>query len=264
MIVVPAASDVRLLIALPTYKNEKTLGNIIKSIENVMAHTRQEVLQSARVLVVHDGDCSLTREVLSDFPEVVVVEHGENRGKGEALRTAFHYAEVNGYSHVLSMDTDGQHLASDLETLVLFCLSHPRSLVLGDRGLWQKNRAEVPAASVKGNAFSNFWVWLETGFRLPDTQTGLRVYPVTLLPWRQTRCRRFDFEIEILARSAWVGVELRSVPVSVHYPKPHERVSHFHLWKDNLRLTSLHTKLCCARLHSYLFARGIKKRLTSV
>jgi uncharacterized protein (DUF2062 family) len=122
------------------------------------------------------------------------------------------------------------------------------------------NKDNAPGASLFGRAFSNFWVRLECGRELPDTQSGYRLYPVKELLALQTSCRRYDFEVEILTRSAWAGLPILSVEVSVHYPAASERESHFHQLKDNFRLTCLHTRLVCRALlpwsHKRLFAKA--------
>jgi glycosyltransferase involved in cell wall biosynthesis len=207
----------------------------------------------ARVVVVNDGCTDATPAVLAAFPEVVVVDHGVNRGKGEALVTGFAYARATGYSHVITIDTDGQHAPSDLGAFLSAIARAPRTLWLGDRGLLSRRSVEnAPGSSVFGCRFSNFWVRLETGLALTDTQTGYRAYPVDGLPQGPLAARRYDFEIEIIVRAAWMGTPVAMVPISVHYPPRAERISHFHPWGDNARLTRLHTRLCTERIFTVL------------
>jgi hypothetical protein len=111
---------------------------------------------------------------------------------------------------------------------------HWPAVVIGARQMVQDT---VPGASHFGRAFSNFWVRLECGADLPDTQSGFRLYPVAMLHFFSWSRRRYDFEVEVLVRACWAGVRLTSVDVSVHYPPPHERISHFHKGLDNLRLS---------------------------
>ena len=84
---------------------------------------------------------------------------------------------------------------------------------------------------------------LECGQTLPDTQSGYRLYPVELLWDSRFLSRRYTFEIEVLVRGSWAGLPVVSVPVSVYYPPGDQRVSHFHKFKDNLRLSCLHSFL---------------------
>lgn len=207
----------------------------------------------ARVVVVNDGSTDGTAAELAAIPEVVVVDHGVNRGKGEALVTGFAYALATGYTHVVTIDTDGQHAPEDLGAFLSAIEERPGTLWLGDRGLLSPRGVEnAPGSSVFGCRFSNFWVRLETGLRLTDTQTGYRAYPVEALPHGASAARRYDFEVEIIVRAAWMGTPVGMVPISVFYPPREERVSHFHPWRDNVRLTRLHTRLCCERILSFV------------
>lgn len=233
--------DLKPLLVLPTYNNASTL-------ERVLREVFDHIPAGMRVVVVNDGSTDRTAELLQRFPEAVVIDLGENRGKGEALCTGFHYARVNGYTHVVTMDTDGQHFASDIPKFLEVLQTNPLAIWLGDRQLLTSMVPNVPQSSVFGCRFSNFWVWLETGQWLPDTQSGFRCYPVAGSPFSSLKAKRYDFEIEILAHSAWAGFPLRSLPIGVHYPPPAQRVSHFHPLRDNARLTWTHTRLCTHRI----------------
>ncbi|MCA2961827.1 MAG: glycosyltransferase family 2 protein [Silvanigrellales bacterium] len=236
------------LVVLPTYNNAATL-------EVVLNDVIRYAPPGMRIVVVNDGSTDATANVLLRFADVVVIDLGENRGKGEALVAGFHYARVNGYSHVITMDTDGQHFASDIPFFIDALRKEPKAVWLGDRQLLSAPVPNAPSSSIFGCRFSNFWVRLETGFWLPDTQTGFRCYPVLGSPFSSLRAKRYDFEIEILAHSAWAGFPLRSIPIGVHYPPRGQRVSHFHPWHDNLRLTWTHTRLCTRRILDILHIR---------
>ncbi|MCK7560121.1 glycosyltransferase family 2 protein [Chitinophaga sedimenti] len=105
----PAPYDARFeahkaCVLIPTYNNAGTLGDVIRS---VLALTRH-------LIVVSDGATDATARVLEDFPELQVVAYTPNGGKGHALRQGFRYALSQGYEHAITMDSDGQHFASDL------------------------------------------------------------------------------------------------------------------------------------------------------
>jgi uncharacterized protein (DUF2062 family) len=104
-------------------------------------------------------------------------------------------------------------------------------------------QAGIPGGSSFGNRFSNFWTWVETGYKLPDTQSGYRLYPLQELGKARFITRRFEFEIEVLIRAAWKGIPLTSVPVSVIYPKKEDRVSHFRPFTDFARISLLNSIL---------------------
>jgi hypothetical protein len=114
-------------------------------------------------------------------------------------------------------------------------------LIIGSRDFNQKN---INQGSLFANKFSNFWVRLQTGYKLPDTQSGYRVYPVKKMKKMLPFCRRYEAEIELLVRCAWRGIRLESVPIQVYYPKKEDRVSHFRPRQDFLRISLLNTLLC--------------------
>ena len=118
----------------------------------------------------------------------------------------------------------------------------------------------VPAKSSFGHKFSNFWYRVETGIELPDTQSGFRLYPVARLQSMTFITRRFEFEIEVIVRAAWKGIPVISVPVSVFYASPEERVSHFRPFIDFTRISILNTFLVFISF-IYIKPRDLLRRL---
>jgi predicted LPLAT superfamily acyltransferase len=106
----------------------------------------------------------------------------------------------------------------------------------------------VPDSSRFGRKFSNLWIRIETGKWLADTQSGYRAYPVGLLSRIPLGSRRYDFEVEVLVRGLWAGLPTAEVPIATWYAPPGERISHFHKWKDNARISRLHARLVGRRL----------------
>jgi hypothetical protein len=121
----------------------------------------------------------------------------------------------------------------------------------------------VPGKSNFGNNFSNFWFWFETGLRMPDTQSGYRLYPIKALKELTFFTRKYEFEIEVLVRASWSGIEIKSIPVKVFYPEKEKRVSHFRPFWDFSRISVLNTVLVTITL-LYIkprdFFRSIKKK----
>ena len=119
----------------------------------------------------------------------------------------------------------------------------------------------IPKKSSFGNKFSNFWFWFETGIKLDDTQSGYRLYPLQFIP-KRFFTKKFEFEIEVIVRTAWNGIPVKNVPVNVLYD-PNERVSHFRPFKDFTRISILNTILVFVTLF-YIkprdFFRSFKKK----
>jgi len=199
----------------------------------VLSHT-------PHVIVVNDGSTDHTLEVLEQFPAVQRVTYTNNRGKGIALRRGFAYARQQGYEYVITMDADGQHFASDLQAFHQRLQENGDAIIIGARNLQQEN---MPGKNSFANKFSNFWFYVETGMKAPDTQSGYRMYPLQQIAPIRFWCPRYEFEVEVLVRSAWKGIKIDWVPVQVYYPPAEERVSHFRPFQDFSRISVLNTVL---------------------
>lgn len=217
-------------VLIPTYNNAGTLADVLHS---VLEYT-------TAVMVVNDGSTDNTAEILKRFPQVHSVQYSVNKGKGFALRTGIKEAAALGYDFAVVMDSDGQHYAKDLPAFLEKLEEVPGAFIVGARNL---NQEHVPQKSSFGNKFSNFWYWIETGIKLPDTQSGYRLYPVKKLAEKKYFTRKYEFEIEVMVRAAWSGIPVIALPVSVYYPPASERISHFRPFKDFTRISILNTVL---------------------
>ena len=224
-----------ILLVIPLYNHGGTIRDVVL-----------KAFQSGYpVLVVDDGSTDGGLEQVADL-DCFGIRLDENSGKGKAILAGARFAEARGYSGILTIDADGQHDPLDAAQLVREASAGVwPAIIIGARQMIQQT---VPYSSRFGNHFSNFWVRLECGCELDDTQSGLRLYPVQQILQLELTRSRYDFEIEVLVKSAWAGVDIRCVPVSVHYPPAEERVSHFDKLADNWRLSLLHTVLVCRRL----------------
>lgn len=240
-------------VLIPTYNNAVTL-------ESVLLH----VIQYAgdRVLVVDDGSTDRTAEILSSIEGVHRVRIPVNKGKGNALRVGFAKARELGWTHAITIDSDGQHDPADLPAMARAIKEDPNAMVMGARDM---GKSEIPGKSSFGNKFSNFWFLVETGIRLPDTQTGYRGWPLEAMGRIKTISDRFGFEVESIVKLAWNDVPFKVVPVSVRYDFP-ERVSHFNPLKDFSRVSLTNTYLVTVALLWYwpkhlLFKGGLVRIL---
>ncbi|RFS21133.1 DUF2062 domain-containing protein [Chitinophaga silvatica] len=222
-------------VLIPTYNNEGTLAAVIK---DALSYTHH-------VIVVNDGATDSTPEILDQFPGIQLVSYNPNRGKGIALRRGFTYARDKGYSYVITMDADGQHFADDLPNMLQQIVEKPDTLIIGARNLHQEN---MPGKNTFANKFSNFWFYVNTGLKAPDTQSGYRVYPLELIKKIPFVCTKYEFEVEVLVRSAWRGIKVDWTPVKVYYPPAEERVSHFKPFRDFSRISVLNTVLVLVTL----------------
>jgi len=217
-------------VIIPTYNNAHALENVLNGVLSYTDH----------VIVVNDGSTDRTAEILNSFGQVKVESYAVNKGKGYALRHGLFKAYESGYHYAITIDSDGQHFPEDLPKFLEKIEAHPGSLIMGARNMEQ---AGVPGKSSFGNKFSNFWFKFETGLSLSDTQTGYRLYPLKSLANKKFFTRKFEFEIEVLVRSAWSGISIHEVPVKVYYADKSERVSHFRPFRDFTRISILNTVL---------------------
>lgn len=241
---------------IPTYQNAKTLLKVVADVHRVVD----------TVFVVDDGSKDGTAALLdkatgNERPEKVLT-HPKNCGKGAALKTGLTYARQQGFRYAVTVDADGQHRANDIPALLKAVEEEPDALAIGSRGLQHEN---MPAKSTFANRFSNFWFALQTLQRLPDTQSGLRVYPLRRLHGLRWMSARYEAELTLLVFSAWAGVKLLPVPVSVYYPPRDQRVTHFRPGRDFTRISVLNTLLCFLmvvygwpRIFCRQIARGVK------
>ena len=142
---------------------------------------------------------------------------------------------------------------------------YPEALIVGKRDF---DQTSIPGSSRFGRKFSNFWLRLQTGSQLGDSQSGFRAYPLFIFERLTFWTRRYNFEVEILVRAAWAGVELRDVDISVYYPPQDERISHFRGFLDNWRLTLLNTHLTLRSIvpwpHRKIFVRDDDRKIKAL
>ncbi|HTB26671.1 MAG TPA: DUF2062 domain-containing protein [Puia sp.] len=237
----------KVCILVPTYNNAKTLENLLNDLK----------VFDAYIIVVNDGSTDDTENILLKFAGIHSVSYSPNRGKGYALRQGFRVAVEQGFDFAISIDSDGQHFARDIPAFLSAIENNPGSLIIGARNMDQHS---VPAKSSFGHKFSNFWYRVETGIELPDTQSGFRLYPAARLQSMSFITRRFEFEIEVIVRAAWKGIPVISVPVSVYYASPEERISHFRPFIDFTRISILNTLLVFISF-IYIKPRDLLRRL---
>jgi glycosyltransferase involved in cell wall biosynthesis len=222
-------NKVKFVIVIPVYNHAKSLRDVVlKALE---VHDT--------VMVVDDGSTDGGLDTLKGL-DIIVLQHPINRGKGAALLTAAKASRRLGMTHMVSIDADGQHNPDDFKRFVPLVKKDPHAIIVGKRDF---QTMDVPGLSRFGRHFSNFWLRLQTGQAVRDTQSGFRSYPLAVLERLKLRENGYAFEVEVLVKAAWAGIALREVDISVYYPPGSERISHFHVFRDNVRLSLLNTKL---------------------
>ena len=204
--------------------------------------------QWAPVWVVIDGSTDSSLQVLQDLqashPQLHIIHLPHNQGKGAAVLHGLEAARQQGFTHALTMDSDGQHPADLIPAFMQASIQTPAAMVLGQPVFGP----EAPRIRVWGRKISNLWAGVETvGAGIADSLYGFRVYPIEPLiqvMHGQTRMRRFDFDPEAVVRLSWAGVPAVNLPAPVRYFNEGEGgVSHFKYLRDNTLLTWMHLRL---------------------
>lgn len=230
-------SALKCAVVIPTYNNAGTIAQIIADVK----------AYADDIIVVNDGSTDNTANILASISDIKVIDYPKNQGKGYALRLALNKAYEWGFHYAITIDSDGQHYADDIPTFIDKIEEKPESLLIGARNLTAEN---MPSKNTFANKFSNFWYKVETGQELADTQSGYRLYPLEKINNIRLITRRYEFEVEIIVRAAWRGVNVENVPIKVYYPPVEERVSHFRPLQDFTRISILNTVLV---LYALLF-----------
>ena len=220
---------------IPVYNNASTIRDVVQRTKAVIKN----------ILVIDDGstDADL-REYLKDL-DVEVIRHETNRGKGAALCTALKILQERSVDYMITLDGDGQHYPEDLPSLLARLDEKEGALLVGCRNF---NVPHVPLASRLGRELSDFWIKMETGISVEDSQSGFRAYPVPYVTQIRYSSRHYNFETEILTRGIWGDLPVIHHGIRTSYPPPGERISHFRPWLDTFRISLLHLKLLLYRI----------------
>jgi predicted LPLAT superfamily acyltransferase len=236
-----------------------------RAIRSTVAHLAPYELA---IFIVDDGSDEITRatlaELAAEFPQLRLFRLAQNGGKGAAVMFGMREARKGGFSHALQIDADGQHDAGDVPRFLAAGAANPDALVCG-RPIYDDS---VPKSRRYGRYVTHFWVCVETlSLSVPDSMCGFRLYPLAstcALIDRERIPTRMDFDIEILVRLAWKGVDFRDIETRVTYPEG--GLSHFDMLNDNLRISKMHTRLTfgmLARSPTLIWRKLFGKRAVS-
>lgn len=216
-----------IIVVVPTYNNPQSIEKVAK---DVLAHGYQ-------LVIVDDGS---QPKVSLNFKDenMVIIRHESNRGKGMAIVTGAKEAKRRGLDYFVSIDGDGQHLASQIESILQAC-DGENQIIIGSRNFDIK---DVPNSSKFGRWFSNMWACWDTGQNIDDSLSGFRLYPTSILDL-SIKTQRFDWEMEVLVKHAWKKRIIKEKVIECYYPTPEERVSHFKKFWDTAAIVWVHIRL---------------------
>lgn len=217
------------IVIIPTYNNPLSIKNVAF---DVLEHGYE-------VIIVDDGSDELIENLFSEDEKehIHFLRHEINRGKGEAITTGVKKVKELGFSYAVSIDGDGQHLASEIQKLL--AINKEDEIIIGARNF---DLEHVPNGSKFGRWFSNFWACWDTEQEITDSLSGFRIYPISILDL-DIKSSRFDWEMEVLVRHAESGKIISEVLIECYYPTPEERVSHFRKWADTAAIVWVHIQI---------------------
>jgi predicted LPLAT superfamily acyltransferase len=235
---------------VPTYNHWKALPGVVNRLKDA----------GLVVFIIDDGSpepAASAIAALDDRPNGVVVQRLRvNQGKGAAVIAGFRLAAAAGYTHAVQVDADGQHDLAALPSLLDLAVRHPQSLITGH----PRYDGSIPTGRKIGRWITHVWVWIETlSLSISDSMCGFRVYPlaaVEALLAKEDVGPRMQFDTEIMVRLFWRGTNVRAVPVNVVYPP--DNTSNFDLWRDNLRISWMHSRLVAGMVRRLLAGQPLR------
>ncbi len=246
------SSEFRPCFLIPCYNHHRELAHVLDTLAPY-GHP---------VYIVNDGSQAGTTEVLRELAEqrpqqVRLLERLRNGGKGAATMDGLWHAYHDGYTHALQVDADGQHDLETIPAMLAAAAAHPHAMVLGS----PRYGKDAPLGRLVGRQISRFWVWVETlSFAIEDPLIGFRVYPLApCIPLIRAEVlgNRMDFDLQILVRLYWAGVQTVNIATRIIYPE--EGVSHFRVVRDNIMISKAHAALffgMLPRIPRLLFRKG--------
>ncbi len=189
-----------------------------------------------QMVLVDDGSGKAYETLFWELGEqCIVLHHNENKGKGEAIKTALRYIkdELWECREIGIMDADGQHLPEDMERILTKAEANPRTLILGTRTM----DSSVPLKSRLGNWLTAKIFGMLTGVYVSDTQTGLRAFSVELLDFMlQVPGSRYEYEMNMLSACAKQKIPILEIPIHTIYHDRKNSCSHFRGFRDSFRI----------------------------
>jgi glycosyltransferase involved in cell wall biosynthesis len=226
----------KICVVIPVYNHQEAIAQVVETLKRF----------DLPCYLVNDGSSEQCTAVLRRIAGqekgwITLYERDRNGGKGAAVIDGLNLAIAAGFSHAIQIDADGQHRLTDLGRFLDACTQHPGKLILGKPSF----DATVPKKRLYGRRFTNLWIWINTlSFDIADGMCGFRCYPLDavdkLLKSVQLG-KHMEFDIEIIVRLYWQGVDVMNIETEVQYPL--DGISHFRMLQDNLLISVKHAQL---------------------
>jgi len=229
---------------IPAYQPNQRLVELVNQLEAINKNNGA----FTAIVIINDGSGTKYDSIfktVAQLPQVTVIHHAINLGKGAALKTGFNHILIQwpDVMHIVTADADGQHAPDDIMTIAHAAAHDPGTLILGARTF----QRTIPLRSLLGNQITRLVMGFFTGLKLADTQTGLRAWPRQLaMQSLRIPINGYDFEMETLVRAKeWLGSDLRLKEVSITtIYEEGNRLSHFNPLFDSMRIYFVFIRYC--------------------
>lgn len=219
------------IIVIPAYKPDKALLQLVKD----LSHSYHNIL------IVDDGSGPAFFSIFEEaeaIPSVTIIHNTINKGKGYALKTAFQYIinDMKSADYVITADADGQHTPDAIARLAA-AYTGKHEVILGKRTFTQTSDGRsVPLRSRLGNACTTAVFRFVCGMAISDTQTGLRLLPVSILQdLIYVSGEHYEYETNCLLWCKKNNITFHEVEIETIYEEGNKS-SHFNPFLDSLRI----------------------------
>ena len=222
----PPQTDVGdIAVVIPAY-------NAGAKLEDVLSKTFLSI-PNRQVIVVDDGSTDNTAAI-AERHSAQLIRHGQNRGKGAALKSGFAVAlSMQQIRAVITMDADGQHAPEHLADFVRAFRASPVDLIIGCRQLrWPP----MPLFRVMSNRITSAMVSWRLGVKIPDSQSGYRLHSRRLLEQIKPSTNGYEMESELLLKAVHDGMKVHFIPIATIYAG---EASHIRGWRDTWRFIKM-------------------------
>ncbi|WP_276253177.1 glycosyltransferase family 2 protein [Halomontanus rarus] len=203
--VAAADEQIERLIGIPAYNESVGIGSTILAAQQF----------ATEVVVIDDGSSDNTVEIAQQT-EATVLEHGDNKGKGQALRTFFEYARSTEYDAFVILDGDGQHLPTEIPDVVAPVEAGEADVVVGSRYL-EDSPTETPFHRRFGQQVLDVLTLGSSGRKLSDTQSGFRAFSPDAIDRLSIRTDGMGVESEMIGNAIEQDLKMAEVAIDVRY-----------------------------------------------
>ena len=215
--------ELKVIIVIPVYNHSATLLGVVNGA--LAVHDA--------VMVVDDGSTDKGTDALAGL-NVHLIHHEKNLGKGAAIKTAALAARKLGMTHIVTIDANGRYDPADFDLFAGALKKNTNSIIIGRRDF---QKGKVPVLYRFSRRRANFWFQVQTGKSLSDVRCTFRAYPLAVLKNLTLRTRRNSFEVEVLTKAAWAGINLNEANISAYFHRLEKQKFNYNFFMDNLRVT---------------------------